>query len=1358
MFIPSGITNSDSGIAATATRLYVANSDADSTIRVYNRATGARVTADDITPAADNDDIESLYTDGTTLWALDEDDTKVYAYTISTKAQDTSKEFTLDSANTYPGGLMKVGTSYYVYDWNNGRMYVYDASGTKTSDFYLTTGFTDIASYNNKLYTISSGIGVRTLTGTIQSTISLTSGNSYYGLYVYDNTIYVLSSSGSVDTIGDYGGETAVGTNITTDISSLADGTVALCVVGRDVAGNYQSTPTTTTWTKDATAPTIVSGYYNGTSVVLTMSEPVYGSLTAGDFKVDDDGTDLTASTVLMAGNKNNASATVSLTMPSAIITGSTAKVFYTQGTNRVKDVAGNELATLAEASGVALVGKSVAVSAVSTDDVINASEDDSAVLIAGTSTGLASGTTVTVTVDDSDADLTADYSFTATTNSTGAWTTASSDLTSARLLAMDEGDLTITASASGAGSGTRTVVYDRTVPTVSSSDTGYYTSGALSTALSGSVNGGTDIYTKVSFSEVVDKTVANDTTARPVISYALGGTDTQYHIIASGTPSNGDCVESGTGASDGKQYTCRYTVGASDSGSFGVKVGTGTADAAGNALASAYTHSATLTTDTTLPTISLAIYNGSTITLTMSESVAVSGTKTGADFTVTGGGAPTVSSYAISGSTVTLTLDAAIPDGSTVTLAYAKNSTAANRIADAAGNELAAVSSQSVSEKNVSVSAVSTDDYINATEDNSVVLIAGLSAGLTTGTTITITIDDSDADTNADLTFTDTTDSTGAWTTDSSDLTVARLAALEEGDLTITASATGAGSGTRTVVYDRTVPTVSSSGTGYYTSSALDTALSGSVKTGTDIYTKVVFTDVVDETAADDATARPEISYIKTGTQYGYVPGADITLDSANSNAQGVGVVGSRLYVANDGTGAGDKVFVYDLDGTRQSGSDFGFATIDYPYGIAGHGSSYLQVLDGYSLGYIQKFNLNGTVTGNAFFNRSGTESGVTVTPTHIFTSDSGQARMYKYTHTGNVSFIVSIASGNTNGTGIAFYNDLLYIVDATDDKVYVYNTSGAHQSSHDFNLTSANSDPSGMTALANGDLLVADSVDNKLYRYSTSPPVQYDVIASGTPASGDCVESGTGASDGKQYSCRYTVASGDGGSFTVKVGTGTGDAAGNVLASAYTHGTTLTLDTAVPTILSAVHTGSTITLTMSESVAVSGTKTGADFTVTGGGAPTVSSYTISGSTVTLTLDAALTAGATVTLAYAKNATAANRITDTAGNELAAVSSQSVVEKNVSVSAVSTDDYINATEDNSAVLIAGLSAGLTTGTTVTVTIDDSDADLTADYSFTATTNSTGAWTTASSDLTSARLLAMDEGDLTITRVGERCR
>ena len=149
------------------------------------------------------------------------------------------------------------------------------------------------------------------------------------------------------------------------------------------------------------------------------------------------------------------------------------------------------------------------------------------------------------------------------------------------------------------------------------------------------------------------------------------------------------------------------------------------------------------------------------------------------------------------------------------------RTATAANRIKDTAGNELAAVSSQSVTEKNVSVSAISTDDYINATEDNSAVLITGLSAGLTTGTTVTITIDDSDADLTADYSFTATTNSTGAWTTASGDLTSARLLAMDEGDLTITASATGAGSATRTVVYDRTLPsaTVQSVSGGYVNS-----------------------------------------------------------------------------------------------------------------------------------------------------------------------------------------------------------------------------------------------------------------------------------------------------------------------------------------------------------------------------------------------------------------------------------------------------------------------------------------------------------------------------------------------------------
>ena len=197
---------------------------------------------------------------------------------------------------------------------------------------------------------------------------------------------------------------------------------------------------------------------------------------------------------------------------------------------------------------------------------------------------------------------------------------------------------------------------------------------------------------------------------------------------------------------------------------------------------------------------------------------LAVSGTKTGGDFTITGGGDPTVSSYAISGSTVTLTLGAAIPSGSTVTLAYAKNGTEANRITDTAGNELAAVTSKSVTGKSISVSAVSTDDYINDAEDENALTISGTSTGLTSGTTITVGVDGSGTDISGK---TGTTDSDGDW---SVSLTSDEVKALDASspdadgeDLTITATSTGASSGTRTVTYDPTAPgisTVAASGT----------------------------------------------------------------------------------------------------------------------------------------------------------------------------------------------------------------------------------------------------------------------------------------------------------------------------------------------------------------------------------------------------------------------------------------------------------------------------------------------------------------------------------------------------------------
>ncbi len=54
-----------------------------------------------------------------------------------------------------------------------------------------------------------------------------------------------------------YSSETSTSTTITDDISGLADGSVWICVVGRDNFGNWQdfSAATSATWTKDTTAP-----------------------------------------------------------------------------------------------------------------------------------------------------------------------------------------------------------------------------------------------------------------------------------------------------------------------------------------------------------------------------------------------------------------------------------------------------------------------------------------------------------------------------------------------------------------------------------------------------------------------------------------------------------------------------------------------------------------------------------------------------------------------------------------------------------------------------------------------------------------------------------------------------------------------------------------------------------------------------------------------------------------------------------------------------------------------------------------------------------------------------------------------
>ena len=145
--------------------------------------------------------------------------------------------------------------------------------------------------------------------------------------------------------------------------------------------------------------------------------------------------------------------------------------------------------------------------------------------------------------------------------------------------------------------------VTDTTRPTVTASATGYYSDAALSNALTGTQAAGTNIYTKVTFSEDMSHVKSDGAAARPQLFHRIGTTDTQYDILDNGdTLASGDCKPNH--ATNTNVYVCLYTVGSSDSGAFAVKAGTASADKANNALATAYTHAATLTLGSTGSTV----------------------------------------------------------------------------------------------------------------------------------------------------------------------------------------------------------------------------------------------------------------------------------------------------------------------------------------------------------------------------------------------------------------------------------------------------------------------------------------------------------------------------------------------------------------------------------------------------------------------------------------------------------------------------------------------------------------------------------------------------------------------------------
>ena len=135
--------NSPQGLSCDRTHLWVAedNDDLTSKIFVYLRSDGSHVSTLDIgastlspsstVGAINNNDQRGMWSNGTTLFVVDDGDDQVYGYQLSDRTRDDDKNLDLDSANTNPWGLWFDGRVLWVADTAADKLYVYDLPGAQ---------------------------------------------------------------------------------------------------------------------------------------------------------------------------------------------------------------------------------------------------------------------------------------------------------------------------------------------------------------------------------------------------------------------------------------------------------------------------------------------------------------------------------------------------------------------------------------------------------------------------------------------------------------------------------------------------------------------------------------------------------------------------------------------------------------------------------------------------------------------------------------------------------------------------------------------------------------------------------------------------------------------------------------------------------------------------------------------------------------------------------------------------------------------------------------------------------------------------------------------------------------------------
>ena len=231
-----------------------------------------------------------------------------------------------------------------------------------------------------------------------------------------------------------------------------------------------------------------------------------------------------------------------------------------------------------------------------------------------------------------------------------------------------------------------------------------------------------------------------------------------------------------------------------------------------------------------------------------------------------------------------------------------------------------------------------------------------------------------------------------------------------------------------------------------------------------------------------------------------------DLALDADNAFPQGVWGNATTIWVANDGTGARDKLYAYNRsDLSRDTGQDFNTLSAAgnlNPRGIWSDGAT-MYVVDwfdervyAYRMSNKSRDSAKDFSLGGANHSQPGGiwSDGATFWVTNDGSGAGNKIYAYKKadgTHNSSEDFDTLNAAGNDAPSGIWSDGTTMYVADNDDDRVYAYQMSDkSRDAGKDFDLDSDNTDPKGVWAYAANRFYVADS-GGKLYVYTINPVV---------------------------------------------------------------------------------------------------------------------------------------------------------------------------------------------------------------------------------------------------------------------------